>query len=337
MANAVSAGWHGHDYQARFFWIHASALRDPDQSHVIEVSYEADGPKAFDDVIIRYDPPRASTGPVRISVDYHQIKFHVTGAGRFGYADLINPAFIGAESVSLLERLKQAKKSAPQNSAYHLVTIDSVKDGDPLGEIISAVDYSLRLDKLSVGKTDTSKMGKVRKLWREHLKLASDDELKKVLEGLHIATAQRSLTQLREEVNLRFRVVGLISCHDSSEFRFDAAARSLKSKGLYQFTRQQFETLCQEEGWVRSDPPENLLNVALRSFADGPTDRIYNTFMDAEQVKEVLPTFNAFHPLGRNGQPGDIAAAILFLASTEASWITGAILPVDGGVTAGRN
>jgi NAD(P)-dependent dehydrogenase (short-subunit alcohol dehydrogenase family) len=64
---------------------------------------------------------------------------------------------------------------------------------------------------------------------------------------------------------------------------------------------------------------------------------VYGTFMNAEQVKEVLPTFNAFHPLGRNGQPADVASAILFLASKEASWITGALLPVDGGVTAGRN
>lgn len=55
-----------------------------------------------------------------------------------------------------------------------------------------------------------------------------------------------------------------------------------------------------------------------------------------EQVKEVLPTFDAFHPLGRNGQPRDVAEAILFLAADQASWITGTVLPVDGGVTAGR-
>jgi NAD(P)-dependent dehydrogenase (short-subunit alcohol dehydrogenase family) len=40
------------------------------------------------------------------------------------------------------------------------------------------------------------------------------------------------------------------------------------------------------------------------------------------------------YPLGRLGRPADVAAAILFLASDEASWITGASLLVDGGLTA---
>lgn len=78
-------------------------------------------------------------------------------------------------------------------------------------------------------------------------------------------------------------------------------------------------------------------NIRINTVAPAVVETpVYGTFMDPEQVKEVLPTFNAFHPLGRNGQPGDIASAILFLASTEASWITGTVLPVDGGVTAGR-
>jgi len=63
---------------------------------------------------------------------------------------------------------------------------------------------------------------------------------------------------------------------------------------------------------------------------------VYSTFLTPEQVRAVLPTFNAMHPLGRNGQPGDAAEALLFLASDQASWITGVVLPVDGGVMAGR-
>src|ERR1700740_1278632 len=47
---------------------------------------------------------------------------------------------------------------------------------------------------------------------------------------------------------------------------------------------------------------------------------VYETFMSPEQAAKTLPTFNAFHPLGRNGQPGDVAEAILFLASEQASW-----------------
>lgn len=41
------------------------------------------------------------------------------------------------------------------------------------------------------------------------------------------------------------------------------------------------------------------------------------------------------YPLGRIGEPADIAAAIVFLASDDASWITGVTLPVDGGGLAG--
>jgi NAD(P)-dependent dehydrogenase (short-subunit alcohol dehydrogenase family) len=41
----------------------------------------------------------------------------------------------------------------------------------------------------------------------------------------------------------------------------------------------------------------------------------------------------SLHPMGRFGQPEDIAACAVFLASDESSWMTGAALPVDGGYT----
>jgi NAD(P)-dependent dehydrogenase (short-subunit alcohol dehydrogenase family) len=42
----------------------------------------------------------------------------------------------------------------------------------------------------------------------------------------------------------------------------------------------------------------------------------------------------ATHPMGRLREPSEVAEAILFLASDQASFITGAILPVDGGFLA---
>jgi dihydroanticapsin dehydrogenase len=52
-----------------------------------------------------------------------------------------------------------------------------------------------------------------------------------------------------------------------------------------------------------------------------------------EDWDEVLAKWGKNIPLGRVGRPQDIAQAILFLASDEASWITGTTLVVDGGAT----
>ena len=51
---------------------------------------------------------------------------------------------------------------------------------------------------------------------------------------------------------------------------------------------------------------------------------------------DVFDRVAKWYPLGRIGEPEDVAGAALFLASDEASWISGAVLPVDGGLTAGN-
>jgi hypothetical protein len=273
MADAVMARWHGDNYQARVFWENAFNLLLPN-SCVVEVTFEANGPKAFDDVVVKYDPAVPRGGPERVSAEYHQVKWHVALDGRFGYADLIDPEFIGAKSVSLLERLKQARETAPTSARFAFMTTYRVKDGDPLGTLISGTDRSLLVERLFDGTTDRSRMGKVRKLWREHLKLASDEELKRVVTGLRILDGHRTLEDLRSEINVKARVVGLLACETASEFRYDELARALKVRQLNGLTRETFLKLCEEEGLMApvAAAVDPFLPIAIRSFLGPAAD-----------------------------------------------------------------
>jgi len=64
------------------------------------------------------------------------------------------------------------------------------------------------------------------------------------------------------------------------------------------------------------------------------TDLVKGVFNETEEGQAKLKARLATIPLGRLGQPEDVAEMAIFLASEESSWLTGAAIPLDGGVTA---
>ncbi|MEX2301365.1 MAG: glucose 1-dehydrogenase [Bryobacterales bacterium] len=77
--------------------------------------------------------------------------------------------------------------------------------------------------------------------------------------------------------------------------------------------------------------PDNIrVNCVCPATIEG-TRMVQGALDAAEDAEQMRRYWLAKHPIGRCGRPEEVAYAILFLASDEASFITGVTLPIDGG------
>jgi NAD(P)-dependent dehydrogenase (short-subunit alcohol dehydrogenase family) len=104
-----------------------------------------------------------------------------------------------------------------------------------------------------------------------------------------------------------------------------SSGHSMQKAGLHALTHNLAIELAGHKIRVNAVAPAAVKTPALERWV--PKDEIDTT----------LDTFAPLHPLGRVGTPADVANAVTYLLSDQASWITGAILNVDGGIMAGRN
>jgi NAD(P)-dependent dehydrogenase (short-subunit alcohol dehydrogenase family) len=101
--------------------------------------------------------------------------------------------------------------------------------------------------------------------------------------------------------------------------------------GVVGFVKSLAARLARDKIRVNAVCPGPIDTPMLRVFVARP-DQKATAGMDPEELVQKRAAGSV--PLGRTGRPEEIANAALFLLSDEASFVTGAALPVDGGVTA---
>jgi len=70
-------------------------------------------------------------------------------------------------------------------------------------------------------------------------------------------------------------------------------------------------------------------NITVNAIAPGP----FESKMMHETLERFRDAIVASCPLGRIGEPEDVAGAAIYLASRAGAYLTGAVIPVDGGIT----
>jgi len=130
------------------------------------------------------------------------------------------------------------------------------------------------------------------------------------VKGLHVGT-RAALPHLGD--GGRIILIGSIS----GELAFPATS-------VYSATKAAVASLAR--GWAKDLAPRNIL---VNTVQPGPIDTDMNP-ADGDLAKQMI----GFVPLGRYGKVEEIAGAVAFLAGPDASYITGATLNIDGGMTA---
>ena len=108
-----------------------------------------------------------------------------------------------------------------------------------------------------------------------------------------------------------------------------AAVKGLPAHGMYTATKAGVRGLVRT--WVQELTSKK---IRVNTLSPGATDTpILRSQFDSDEVTEAAKKqFASFTPMGRIGQPEELAAAAYFLASDESSFVTGIDLQVDGGL-----
>jgi len=134
---------------------------------------------------------------------------------------------------------------------------------------------------------------------------------------------------------LDVNLTGVFNCAQQAVRRMDegvilmtASTNGLAGHPLYaDYNASKAGVILLARTMARELAPRIRVNAVCPGYVLTPMQR-------AEYTDEMLATVNATIPLGRHADPDEVAALFAFLASDDATYITGAAIAIDGGETA---
>ncbi len=349
MVQAIAARMWGDDYQARWFWLQACRLFQP-RTKVICVAFETNNVRSLDDVAVYYADGMGDVSGRPLGADYYQVKYHVTAAGAITWRGLMDPAFINASAVSLLQRLHNAQRQyAPTGyeCRFNLYSPWIIHPDDPLAHCFSQHDGHLMWDRLVEGGP-RSALGKMRGAWRNHLGVTDDEDIEIILRPLRMHPGQH-LEELGRQLNIQLWAAGFEPVADGALIHpYDDLYRKLLQAGKTTFSSADIEQICRAEGLWRGQivPEREIYRVGIRSFVrwaeqlEDETDNMIDLTecFDGRRIRPdvswqetVFPRVEEFLSIALRGRQ---RALVTMHAHSTIAYMAGYCLPSRSGIDA---